>query len=127
MRECVMKQIRSFLYVGIVATGVDLALYSLLVYLNLCGYVAATIIGYSAGFGVSFFLTRGYVFSKVKIENIYCEFLAVYLITVIGLLLNLAIVFVLMRMDLNVYLVRCVAIAIVFFFNYFSRKRYVYS
>ena len=122
-----MKQIRSFLYVGIVATGVDLTLYSLLVYLNLCGYATATIIGYSAGFGVSFFLTRGYVFSKVKMENVYYEFLVVYLITAVGLFLNLTIVFILMHLALNVYVVRCVAIAIVFFFNYFARKRYVYS
>lgn len=122
-----MKQMRSFLYVGVLATAADFSLYSLLVYLNICSYGLATVAGYLTGFVISFFLTRSYVFSEVKIEKMHHELMAVGFITALGLGLNLAIVYILMQTAGNVYVARAVAIGLVFFFNYFARKRYVYA
>jgi len=115
------------LYVGILATSIDYSLYSALVYYGVFSYAMATVTGYATGFAFSFLLTRNYVFSDVKIDNFYYEFLAVGTITGIGLFLNLSIVFALVQYSFNEYVARAVAIGIVFFFNYFARKRYVYE
>jgi len=116
-----------FLYVGILATLVDYSLYSLFVYLELLNYGLATVIGYSAGFMISFFLTRNYAFSEIKINKFHHEFLAVLAITFVGLLLNLFIVYMLVKLHINDYSARAMAIGLVFFFNYFARKRFVYA
>ncbi|MEA1954177.1 MAG: GtrA family protein [Campylobacterota bacterium] len=122
-----MKQIKKFLYVGILATLVDFCFYSLLIYFEIFSYGMATVIGYSTGFVVSFFLTRNYAFSKIKVDKFHYEFLFVLLITFVGLLLNLFIVYVLVKLEVNEYMARVVAIGVVFFFNYFARKRFVYE
>lgn len=117
---------RKFLYIGILATLVDFSLYSIIVYFEIYSYSFATIIGYSTGFVISFFLTRSYVFSEIKIDKFHYEFLVVLIITFIGLLLNLFIVYILVTLEINNYIARGVAIGLVFFFNYFARKRFVY-
>ncbi|WP_345987974.1 GtrA family protein [Sulfurimonas sp. HSL1-2] len=122
-----MKQIRDFLYVGITATLVDFSLYSLLVGFDVFKYVLATVVGYSAGFFVSFFLTRKYVFSTIKMEKMHHEFLVVAAITFVGLILNILIVYGLKKVALDDYSARAIAIGIVFFFNYFARKGFVYG
>lgn len=122
-----MKQIKKFLYIGILATIVDFSLYSILVYYEILSYSMAIIVGYSAGFITSFFLTRSYAFSKIKIAKVHHEFLVVLSITFIGLLMNLGIVYMLVEMDLNNYSARAIAIGLVFFFNYFARKIFVYA
>lgn len=118
---------KKFLYIGILATLVDFALYSLLIYFEIFSYGMAIIVGYLAGFVISFFLTRSYVFSKIKIDKVHHELLVVLLITFIGLLLNLGIVYILVELDFNSYIARVIAIGLVFFFNYFARKRFVYA
>jgi len=122
-----MKQIRSFLYVGIAATLVDFILYSLLVGFDITNYMIAIVIGYLSGFLISFFLTRRYVFSTIRIEKVHHEFFVVAGITLVGLLLNLLIVYVLTNIAVDSYTARAIAIAIVFFFNYFARKGFVYG
>jgi len=118
---------KKFLYVGIFATLVDFSLYSVLIYLDICTYTVATVLGYSTGFVASFFLTRKYAFSEIKVAKFHHEFLAVLGITFMGLLLNLFIVYLMVELALNDYIARAVAIGLVFFFNYFARKRFVYA
>lgn len=122
-----MKQIKSFLYIGILATFVDYSIYSLLIYFEIMSYSLAIIVGYSIGFIISFFLTRSYVFSQIKIDKFHHEFLIILLISFVGLLMNLGIVYVLVESDVNNYIARAIAIGIVFFFNYFARKGFVYA
>lgn len=122
-----MKKIRRFLYVGIISTLVDYAIYSLLLFLG-SQYIIAIIIGYSTGFIISFIFTRNYVFDNIKIKNFKIEFIIVLGITIVGLLLNIGIVKVLHEeFALDLYLARIFAIGIVFFFNYFSRKGFIYG
>ena len=86
-----MQKIHKFLYVGIISTLVDYLLYSFLIYLNI-SYIVAIIVGYLTGFVVNFIISRKYVFDNIKINNIYYEFLAVFLISVVAIGINIFII-----------------------------------
>ncbi|MCH9813521.1 MAG: GtrA family protein [Epsilonproteobacteria bacterium] len=120
-------QMRRFLVVGIVSTFVDYLFYSLLIYFQLLPTTYAIAIGYLFGFLLSFFLTRSYVFSEIKVDKIHREFIIVFVIAFVGLLLNILIVKALAYVGTDLYSARVVAIGIVFFFNYYVRKVFVYG
>ncbi len=121
-----MKKIHKFLYAGVLSTLVDYILYACLVYVDLY-YIYAIIIGYSSGFLVNFIVSRKYVFDKSKIEKFHHEFLAVLLISIIAIGINIFIVWGLGKFGINHYISRIIAIGIVFFFNYFTRKVFIYE
>ena len=116
-----------FLYIGVLATIVDYSIYILLVYNEIFSYNVSIIVGYSIGFVISFFLTRRYAFKRIRIEKAQHELLAVIFVTLIGLLINIGIVNILIGFDSNSYFARIIAIGVVFFFNYFVRKRFIYE
>lgn len=122
-----MTQIRRFLYVGILSTLVDYILYSFLIYFELFPTTMAIVIGYLFGFAISFILTRSYVFSEIKVDKIHREFAIVFSIAIVGLLLNIMIVKILHLTGFDLYSARVVAIGVVFFFNYYARKVFVYA
>jgi len=115
-----------FFVVGAISTAVDFAIYSLLVYLGI-NYIVAIIVGYGCGFLVNFFLVRNTVFTKgSRFEKVHHEFLAVLAVSVLAVLLNIFIVWALNRFGLDYYSARAVALVVVFFFNYFARKGFIY-
>lgn len=121
------KQIRKFLYVGAVSTLVDYLIYALLVFIGLY-YNIAIVISYSISFLFSFIVTRQYVFEKCKISNLKYEFIVVLCIALISILLNIMIVSTLHeKLEVNLYISRIIAIAIVMIFNYISRRIFVYE
>ena len=116
-----------FAYVGIVSTITDYIVYALLLYFQ-TPYYFAIVVGYSAGVVVNFFLTRRYVFTKCcRFTSVYKEFLAVSIVSIVAIALNIAIVGILYNYGANYYIGRVVAIVLIFFFNYFTRKRYIYN
>lgn len=121
-----MKKIHKFLYVGILSTLVDYAIYAFLIY-NDIFYIYAIIIGYLSGFLVNFIISRRYVFDQSKIEKLHYEFIAVLFISVIAIGINIFIVWGLGKFGVNHYISRIIAIGIVFFFNYFARRIFVYE
>jgi putative flippase GtrA len=116
-----------FLYIGILATIVDFSLYSILIYLELASYELAIIFGYTTGFLISFFLTRRYAFKSIRIKTPHYELMAVIFVTILGLLLNLGIVNILIKFNVSGYIARIISIGVVFFFNYFVRKKFIYA
>ncbi len=122
-----MKTIKKFFILGIFSTLIDYLVYSALIYINV-NYIIAICAGYFIGFLFNFYFGRKHVFDAIKINNIYKEFFIVFIITIIGVMLNIIIVYVLKNfLGMNYYLGRIVAIGVVFFFNYFSRKGLVYG
>ena len=121
-----MKKIHKFLYVGVLSTLVDYFVYAFLIYIGL-NYVYAIIIGYLSGFLVNFIVSRKYVFDRSKIQKLHHEFLAVLCISIVAIGINIFIVWGLGKFGINHYISRIVAIGIVFFFNYFARKVFVYE
>ncbi|MEA3523353.1 MAG: GtrA family protein [Campylobacterota bacterium] len=123
-----MSQVTKFLFLGVLSTGVDYLMYSLLILLCI-DYVIAIVVGYSAGLIVNYHIGRQYIFtSGTKLKNTHREFIAVVLIAIVGMLLNIAIVKVLSYSfwDIDPLYSRIAAIGFVFFWNYFLRKIFIY-
>lgn len=123
-----MRQIRNFLLLGVLSTLVDYAVYSLLLMVGV-DFVTAIIVGYGTGLWVNYYIARHYIFtSGTKVNSVRTEFVAVVLIAFAGALLNIAIVKLLSYSlwQIDPMLSRVVAIGIVFFWNYFARKRFIY-
>lgn len=123
-----MKQIKQFLLLGLFSTAVDYIVYSLLILLSVY-YVVAIVIGYSLGLLFNYHMGRKYIFTKgTKLKSRHHEFFSVVAIAFVGILLNIFIVKLLsyMLFSLNPLYSRIIAIAIVFFWNYFLRKFFVY-
>ena len=118
--------IGKFFIVGAVSTAVDYLLYSLLVFLGV-PYYLAIVVGYMSGLVVNFFLARKRVFTKgSRFEKLHHEFLAVLSVSVVAVGLNILIVWFLAKFGVDYYTGRAVALVIVFFFNYYARKGFIY-
>ncbi len=124
-----MKIVHKFLLLGILSTLIDYVLYSSAILLGI-NYVFAIILGYSAGMLANYIIGRSFIFtSGHKLKSSKHEFVAVVIIAVLGALFTIAIVktlsYSLFHMDPLIS--RPIAIAIVFFWNYFARKLLVYN
>jgi putative flippase GtrA len=123
-----MKQIHKFLLLGVVSTLIDYVVYSVLIFAGV-DYVAAIIAGYGMGLLANYQIGRRYIFtSGVRVSSTRTEFLAVVVIALFGALFNIAIVKLLSYSiwQIDPMISRIVAIGIVFFWNYFARKVWVY-
>ena len=124
-----MKMVHKFLLLGVLSTLIDYILYSSAILLGV-NYVIAIILGYSAGLLANYIIGRKFIFtSGHKLKSSKHEFIAVVVIAVLGALFTIAIVktlsYSLFHMD--PLLSRPIAIVIVFFWNYFARKIFVYK
>jgi len=123
-----MKTLRNFLLLGVVSTLIDYAVYSLMLLVGVY-YIYAIILGYVSGFIANFYGGRLFIFTAgSKVKKFRVELGAVFVIAVIGLLINIGIVKLLSYswMELDPYLSRLVGIGIAFFWNYAARKLFVY-
>jgi len=117
--------IGKFFIVGAISTAVDFAIYSLLIFFGMAYYIAI-VIGYMSGLVVNFYLARSKVFKKSRFEKLHYEFLAVFFVSVIAVGLNILIVWVLAKLGMDYYSGRAIALILVFFFNYYARKGFIY-
>jgi len=123
-----MSQVAKFLLLGVLSTVIDYLIYLFLVSVSV-DYVIAIVVGYSSGLLANYYIGRNYIFtSGTKFRSSHREFIAVVLIAIVGMVLNIAIVKALSYSLWNLDLMysRIVAIGIVFFWNYFLRKIFVY-
>ena len=123
-----MGRLPKFFLLGAASTLIDYTVFALLISLGI-DYVVAIILGYSAGLLANYYLGRRYIFvDGTKMTSSHAEFIAVSAIALVGGLLNIVIVkllsFSLGQMD--PMLSRVVAVGIVFFWNFFARKLFVY-
>jgi len=123
-----MKEFIKFFGLGGISTVVDYAIYFVMITLGL-DYVVSIVFGYASGFWVNYSAGRKYVFTEgSKTETSHSEFIRVFIIAFIGLLLNILIVNLLSvsLYNLDFEYSRAVAIIIVFVYNYVARKLFVY-
>jgi len=122
-----MRKIKKFFIVGLISTIIDYFIYSVLIYFGI-NYNLAICIGYISGFIVNFILVRNYVFDFIKTNSLLKEISIVFIISTLGLILNILIVnFFFHILNVNLYISRIIAIGIVFFYNYFMRKGVIYG
>jgi putative flippase GtrA len=123
-----MNKIGKFLLLGVLSTAIDYVVYSLLIIFDI-NYIIAILVGYSMGLLANYYIARRYIFTEgTKLKNSHREFVAVVAIAIVGMLLNMAIVKFLSYSfwHIDPLYSRIVAIGIVFFWNYFLRKIFVY-
>ena len=123
-----MKMVHKFLLLGIVSTLIDYVLYSSAILIGI-HYIIAIISGYSAGLLANYVIGRNYIFTDGhKLQSTKHEFIAVVVIAIFGALFTVIIVKILSYSLFNMdpLLSRIIAIIIVFFWNYFARKFFVY-
>ncbi len=117
-----------FLLLGILSTVIDYAVYASLLSVGVY-YMIAIVLGYSLGFTINFFLGRKLVFIHGrKVKHLQHELLGTIAIAILGVGLNILIVYLLSFafFDIDVLYARVCAIGIVFFWNYMMRKWFVY-
>lgn len=116
-----------FLMAGALSTLLDYGIFAALVMLGVA-YPLAIAIGYLSGFVFNFFAVRWLVFGAPRVACIFQEFTLIAAIAAGGLLLNVLIVFTLHEALglFGLYWARAMAVAVVFLYNYWARKRFVY-
>lgn len=112
-----------FAITGLVATGINYGLYLLLVDKYLPP-LPSTMIAYSSSVVLNFFLQRYFVFELNR--SLRSAFALSMLVSLVGLLLDAAIVFGLHYYPLlgeREWLIKGVATGVVFFYNYYGKRR----
>jgi putative flippase GtrA len=116
-----------YFVVGGAAATVDIGLFSFFAgYLSwpwapvsICTFILATFINY--------FLSIRYVFQSGVRYQKNLEILAVYIVSFFGLLVNQLVLYISINyIQLNLILAKITATIIVFFWNYLSRKKFIF-
>ena len=117
-----------FLFLGAGSTIVDYVIFTILLTLGM-HYLGAVAIGYTIGFVFNFVLGRSMVFKDgSKVDSFTHELTIVSIITLFGLALSLFLMYMLSEAccTLDPLIARLITIGVVFFYNYISRKIFVY-
>ncbi len=126
MKKSNIKDFLLYLIVGAIATITEWVLFYLL---DKCRihYAIATTAAYILSTLVNWYMGRVLVFKENR-KSVIKEILGVYTASVVGLLLNLAIMWVAVDLfDMGEMLSKIIATAIVFFYNFLVRKLLIYK
>ncbi len=119
---------KPFLILGILSTSIDFFIYTLCLVVGI-EYIISIVLGYGSGFLFNFYAGRKFVFKEgVKVNHKFKELLFVFIIAIIGLLINILVVFILTQemFSLDLIISRVLAILLAFIWNYYARKLFVY-
>ena len=112
--------------VGLIATAVEYAVFCGLSYLG-CHYEISTVTGYLIATFFNWLAGKIILFTTCD-KPLYKEILSVYIASIIGLLLNTGIMWLAVDiLDVNKYISKIVATAIVFLWNFYIRKKVIYK
>ena len=126
MKKSNIKDFFLYLIVGGIATVTEWILFYLL---EECAvhYTVATIIAYVTSTFFNWLAGRLLVFKKNRL-SIFKELLGIYIASIVGLLMNLAIMWLAVDcFSFNEMLSKIIATAIVFFYNFLVRKLLIYK
>jgi len=118
-----------FLISGAFSTFFSYCLYTVLIYLEFKYYFAMTT-GYILGYISNLIIGRYWVFKNgARVNSIVAEILGTLIMTILGLFLNLSIISLLSEImyGMSYYLSGLIAMIIVTFWNYWSRKKWIYK
>lgn len=121
-----MRILRYFL-VGAVAATVDIGVFGLLVKLCELPWFPVAVLSFLLATGVNYLLSVRHVFESGVRFGRHNEIFLVFLVSAIGLCLSQAVLWVLIELLLyGVLLAKVCATGIVFFWNYGSRRYFVF-
>lgn len=118
-----VTQAAKYLVVGGICTIVDMVLlYILAEYIGLF-YLLAAAISFTTGVTLNYFLCTGWIFEESKIKNKGVEILMYFVISIIGLLINVVGIWLLTNfLSLHFMLSKFLATALTLIWNFCSRK-----
>jgi putative flippase GtrA len=120
--SALIRDIFKYGFVSIFALVVDIGvLYISVEYLRI-NYILAATIAFCFGLAVNYVYGKVFVFKNSKLPPLR-EFIWYAAIGVIGLGLNDIIIYILVWMQLWYLYAKAVSVAVVFFFNFFGRRR----
>ncbi len=126
MKKSNIKDFLLYLIVGGIATVTEWVLFFILDKISF-HYTLATVIAYILSTFVNWFAGRILVFKENK-QSVLKEILEIYITSIIGLLLNLAIMWAAVELlAFNEMFSKMSATAIVFFYNFLVRKLLIYK
>ena len=121
-----LKDFLLYLIVGGIATISEWIIFYLLDKL-LLHYAVATTIAYILSTFINWLAGRILVFKESK-QSLFKEILSIYLASMVGLLLNLLIMWITVDLlSVNEMLSKIIATALVFFYNFIIRKVLIYK
>lgn len=129
--KTMIKSMRQFVAYFLVGGGATIVEWSCFwIFSNFIGiqYLIATALAFIVSTFANWLLGRLFAFKdEAKNTNIIKEILSIYLVSVIGLGLNLVIMYVMVDcFTINAMISKIVATGLVFFYNYFVRKFLIY-
>lgn len=126
MKNNNVKEFLLYLIVGGIATACEWAIFFVLDKVHL-HYTLATIIAYVLSTFVNWFAGRILVFRENR-QSVAKELLGIYIASIVGLLVNLVIMWVLVDLLTAPEMIsKMTATAIVFFYNFLVRKLVIYK
>lgn len=122
------KKIRSYFIFSVISTIVDLVLLFILTEFFKIFYLTSVIISYCSGIFISFYGNLKHTFENKSKKNNVHKFLDFFIISIIGLILNVIIIKVLTE-DFGIWYMfsKIITLAIVFFIKYFAHKKIVFN
>ena len=122
-----LQFIKYFFASGIALFADISVLYILTEYVHLYYLVSATI-SFLVGIAITYICSKLYIFTKTSIKNKTAEFTVFLIIGVIGLVLNNVFLYVFTEyLGLYYMLSKCLVIIITYLWNYFARKKFIFS
>lgn len=123
-----IKELFLYLIVGGLATIVEWAGFYFFCNILPVQYLLATTLAYIVSTFANWLLGRILVFRKPSKQSLAKEILSIYLVSIVGLLGNLAIMFVMVQLlSLDKMFSKIVATILVFAYNYLIRKFLIYK
>lgn len=116
------REICKYGLVSVFALAADVGLLYILVDHVQMHYISAATISFGCGLAVNYSLAKIFVFKKSKLSSMR-EFIWYTAIGIIGLVLNDLIIYLLVWLQLWYLYAKAVSVAVVFFFNFFGRRR----
>jgi len=123
-----INQIILYFINGLLCLSADFGVYIFLLKIMKCHYFISGIAGFITGFTVNFIFGRVIVFKDgTRFKTLWKEVLAVLTISVLGLIIHQTILVLCVEiLLLGKIAAKVVAVAVVFFWNFFGRKFIVY-
>lgn len=123
-----VNQMILYFFNGLLCLSADFGVYVFLLKIMKCHYFISGIAGFIAGFTVNFIFGRVIVFRDgARFKALWKEVLAVLTISILGLVIHQVILVVCVEiLFLGKIAAKAVAVAVVFFWNFFGRKFIVY-
>lgn len=123
-----LKELILYLIVGSIATLVEWGAFWLFEHMFHIQYLIATALAFMFSTFANWVLGRLFVFKQQSMQSLFKEIVSIYIVSVVGLLLNLIIMFVLVQLvAFNKMLSKMFATVLVFGYNYLVRKVLIYK